>query len=100
MQFLVAALIGALGQAAASLVGRILLAMGIAYVTYSGIDIVFTWAQQKIITNMQGLGSTTVSFLAWMYVDKCISMIISAITASFILNGITSGSFTKMVHKP
>jgi hypothetical protein len=99
MQFLVAQLIGALAVAAASLVGRVLLALFFSYVTYKGFDTGITFVLNQIKNSMSGVPTTVASFIAWCWVDKGVSMIVSAVLASVAIRGITNGSITKMVLK-
>ena len=99
MQFLVASLIGALGRAAASLVGRVLLALGISFVTFTGLDVGITWLLNQIKANMAALPAEVLSFLAWLWVDKAISLIFSAYTAALSIKTIGGTSITKMVTK-
>jgi hypothetical protein len=99
MEFLVAALVGALIQAAASLVGRVLLAMFIGYVTYTGlqtgIDALFNQIQQ----NFSLLPQQAVSLLGFLWVDKAISTLFSAYAAAAGIKMAGSTTLKKMVVK-
>ena len=90
---------GLLLQIAASLVGRVLLALGIGYVTYSGFDVGVTWLLTQIKSNISSMGSDTVSFLAWLWVDKAIGLIFSAYSAALVVKMAGSTKLTKMVTK-
>lgn len=99
MPIFVAALVGALAQAAASLTGRVLLALGIGFVAYQGIDVVLSGLQANVISNMSGLPAKTVTVLSMCKVDVAAKMIFSAITARLTINGLTSGLIKRMVTK-
>jgi len=88
MPFLTA-LIGALLTVASSLVGRVLLALGLSFVTYSGLNTSIDWLLAQIKSNMGSMPAEIVAFLGWMWVDRAISMIFSAyvVAMSFKLAG-------------
>jgi len=96
MQFIVPFFVGALGQAMASLVGRVLLALGVSFVTYTGLSVGLDAAKDAVITNMVGLPAQTVAFLAWMKIDQGLSMIFSATAAALVIRGLTSAGITRM----
>jgi hypothetical protein len=98
MPIIIAAFLGGLATAAASLVGRVLLALGMSYVAYSGIDTALGTLKTLIITNMaSGLGSAVVGLLGVFKVDVAISMIFSAFAARLVLMGLTSGVVKKLM---
>jgi hypothetical protein len=99
MPLFIAAILGGLLQIAASMVGRVLLSLGLSFVVYSGINIGFDLLKNAVITNMQGMGADTVSFLAWLWVDKAISLILSTYSAALALKLSGSTTITKLVHK-
>lgn len=99
MQFIVAAVLGGLLQIAGSLVGRVLLALGIGFVTYAGFQVGIDWLLGQIKSNMSGLPSEVLSFLAWLWVDKAISMVFSAYSAAAAIQMAGGDTLTRMVHK-
>lgn len=96
---LVWALGGLLLQLVGSFVGRVLLSLGIGYVTYAGFDLSITWLLNQIKSNMSSMGAETVSFLAWLWVDKAIGVVFSAYSAALLVKMAGSAKFTKMVTK-
>jgi len=99
MQYLIPLLIGGLIDVCGSLVGRVLLALGMSFVTYAGFDALLGVIKAQIISDVSGAGSVAASFLSFMYVDKGISMIFSAVAVSLVLKGLTNGSLSKLVTK-
>ena len=97
--FLIHALIGALGVAAASLVGRVLLALGLSFVTYTGVEILMGTVMTSIRTNMSGMPASALSFLAYMWIDRAITMIFSAYTAAMFINMAGASKITRLVTK-
>ena len=95
----IAALIGALIQAAGSLVGQVLIALGIGYVTFTGVDASLEWAKSAVVSGVQGLPASAVQVAGLLKVGVCISMLTSAVTARLTLMGLTSGTVKRMVQK-
>ncbi|HTD06239.1 DUF2523 family protein [Undibacterium sp.] len=99
MQFLVAALLGGLVQIAASLVGRVLLAMFVSYVTYTGFSASTDFLVSSMKSSLFGMPAEIGSFLGWLWVDKALSLIVSAFAASLAVKLAGSDKLTKMVIK-
>jgi hypothetical protein len=95
----IAALLGGLLTIASSMVGRVLLALGMSYVTYKGFDTSVTWLLDQIKANINQMGADTVSFLAWLWVDKAIGVIFSAYAAALTVKMAGSTKLTKLVTK-
>ena len=92
-------LIGGLATAAGSIVGRALLALGISYVTFKGMDISLTAIFDSLKSNMAGLPAETLNFLGFLWLDKAISMIFAAYTAALAIKMAGKTSITKMITK-
>lgn len=82
-----------------SLVGRVLLAMGIAYVTFKGSDITIAFLLTNIKSSIGGMPAEVVSFLAYLWVDKAIGMLFAAFTVAMSFKLAGSAGVTKMVTK-
>ena len=99
MQFVIAAVIGALLQICASLVGRVLLALGISFVTYTGFDIGITALLNEIKTTFGGLPTEVLNVLAWLWLDKAIGLIFASFAAALVIKMAGGNTLTKMVMK-
>ena len=99
MPVFIGALIGALVQAAGTLVGRVLISLGIGYAVYSGVDASITWARDQAIWAIGAAGGNTVRVAAAMKVGVCISMRTSALLARLTIKGLTGGVKNRMVVK-
>ena len=99
MPLLMAALWGALISMAGTLVGRVLISLGIGYVVYSGVDASIAWAKAQWLASLTGVPAAAVAFAGMLKVGVCVSMLLSALTARMVLQGMTSGAVTKMVTK-
>jgi hypothetical protein len=96
---LAASLIGGLAQAATSLVGRVLIALGIGYVTYAGLDVLLDFIKTRVFQELLSVDPTIIGIMAVLNVDRAINVVLSAIAARLLLIGLTSGSITRMVTK-
>jgi len=99
MPLFIAALIGALVQAAGTLVGKVLLSLGIGYVSYTGVDASITFARDALIQSFNGLPPVALQVAGTMKLGVCVSILTSALVARMTLAGLTSGSIKKMVVK-
>lgn len=99
MPAILLALFSGLGMAMSSLVGRVLVALGIQYVTYTGLDVGFDWVLGEAMTNLAGLPVEVANMIGLFRIDDAIQIIAGAVAARWAIAGLTSGSLTKMVLK-
>lgn len=99
MPVFVAAFLGGLAQIAASLVGRVLLALGMSYVTYKGIDASITFLVSHVMQTLQGLPADILQIAALTKIDKAIAILSAAFMVRLTLNGLTGGAIKKLVVK-
>jgi hypothetical protein len=99
MLALVRVLLGGLLTVSGSMVGRVLLALGMSYVTYKGFDVSINFLLDQIKSNIGGMGADTISFLAWLWVDKAIGLIFSAFGAAMTIKMAGSTKLTKLITK-
>lgn len=100
MPIFLAALLGGLVQICGSLVGRVLLSLGIGYATYGGLSVLATWIKDEIFDHMSSLPIGILNSLALMQVDVAINIVFSAYAARMVLAGFRpNGTITKMIIK-
>lgn len=99
MPLFVAALLGGLVQVAGSIVGRVLIALSIGYVTYSGLSALLDSVKAQVMVLLSGGPATIVTIMALLKVDVAVSIIFSAYAARLVLAGLTSDKLTRMVVK-
>ena len=99
MPVFVAAIGGMLINIVGTLVGRVLIALGISVVTYTGVSASLDWLKAGALSALAGLPADMVGLIAYMKVGVCISIITSAIAARAVINGISGDSFKKWVMK-
>jgi hypothetical protein len=93
------ALGGLLLNLCGNLVGRVLLSLGIGYVAFKGFDLTIAWLLTQIKSNLSAMPFETVNFLAFLWVDKAISMIFSAYSCAVLVKLAGSANITKMAVK-
>lgn len=99
MPLFLAAFLGALVSAAGTLVGKVLISLGIGLVVFTGVDASIAWARDMALTNIQALPPDVVGILSTLKVGVFISMISSALVVRMTLQGLTGGSIKRMVQK-
>ncbi len=91
--------IGGIGVAMGSLVGRLLVALGVTYTTYTGVTILSDWLYANMISSFGMMPAYVSQFLGWLWFDKALSMIFSAWVAACALKVGAGGSITRMQFK-
>jgi len=87
MPAFVAAIGGMLLNMAGGLVGQVLLSLGIAVITYQGVDVALDRLKSDAVTALLGLPPQVVALLSYMKVGVAISIITSAIAVRLGLTG-------------
>jgi len=99
MPVFVAAIGGMLINLVGTLVGRVLIALGISVITYTGISTTLDFLKAQAIGAFAGLPPEVFGLLGILRVGQCISIVTSAIAAKMVIDGVTSDTFKKWVHK-
>ncbi|WP_291472501.1 DUF2523 domain-containing protein [Acidovorax sp.] len=82
-----------------TLVGRVLIALGISVITYTGISTTLDFLKAQAIGAFAGLPPEVFGLLGILRVGQCISIVTSAIAAKMVIDGVTGDTFKKWVHK-
>lgn len=84
-----------------SLVGRVLLALGLGVVEFAGFQFLFSKIKNMIVGYFQQAGPEIMGVLYTAQVDVCLSITFSAILIKMTLQGLNSanGTFKKMGMK-
>jgi hypothetical protein len=72
-------------------VTKTLLILGLSYVTYLGIDILFTEAEQAVFDNLGGLPAAALNYALMTGIDVYLTLTFSAMTAAVVIKGISAG---------
>lgn len=90
---------GMLLQVVGSLAGRVLIALGVGVVTYTGMSATLDWVKMQALASISLLPPEVVGMLSVMKVGVCISIVTSAIAARALIDGIGSDTFKRWVIK-
>lgn len=99
MPVFIAALLGGLVSAAGSLVGRVLIALGVGFVSYQGLDVALAFIKTEVLTAVGGLPIEIVQIMSTLNFGVALNIMASAYTAKMTIAGLTSGAVKKMVWK-
>lgn len=99
MPVFIAAIGGMLLNLVGSLVGRVLIALGMSVITFTGINAALDQLKGMAIQQFSGLPPEVFGMLATMKVGVAISIVTSAISARMVLDGLTSDTFKRFVLK-
>ena len=72
-----AAILGALVQLAGTLVGKALIALGIGFTVYKGVDTSISWAKTNVFASLSGLDPLTLQLLGVLQVGTAINILFS-----------------------
>lgn len=99
---LASAIVGFLAQACVSLVGRVLVALGIGFVSFTGISIMLDGMKSLFLQYVAGAGTlpwNVVGILGVLKVGTSMNMILTTLAIRASLAGLSGGSMRKMVQK-
>ena len=96
MPIWVASLVGGLIQVVGTIVGKVLLSLGIGFVVFNGAEASLDFARDQFLTGINGLPADAIAIAGLMKIGVCVSMILSAFAARLLLMGLTSGAIKKM----
>lgn len=99
MPIFIAAIGGMLINVAGTIVGRVLIALGIGVVTYTGISASLTFLKQQAIASFFSLPGEILAIVGAMKVGVAISIVSSALVARMVLNGLTGDTMKRLVYK-
>lgn len=91
--------VGGLVSAAGSMAGRALMALGIGYVSYKGMDVLLDGIKSIVVSNFSGAGTEVLGVLTLLKIGESVNITFSAISAKFAIGGMRSGVIKKMAVK-
>ena len=94
-----ASLIGGLISVTGTIVGRVLVALGVGVVTYTGVQFGIDSLLSNLDSAISGVPADILGLLGFMRVGEAINIIISAMSARMLLNGLHGDTIKKWVLK-
>jgi hypothetical protein len=92
------ALIGHLATAMGAFVYRALMALGVGFATYTGITLAIGAVKTQAIAGVNALTGDALGLVGYLWLDKGLTLIFSAIVAALAMKGI-NGSIKRIVLK-
>ena len=99
MPVFVMAIGGMLINIVGTLVGRVLVALGISVITYTGSTVTLDALKAQAISAFSGLPPEVFGLLGILRVGQCISIVTSAIAAKLVIDGLTGDTMKKWMYK-
>lgn len=97
--FLIPAIAGALLSIASSLVGRVLVALGLGAIAYTGVNAALTYFSDRVVTAANSAGVIIAGMLAVLQLDVCVAIFTAAALARLAIAGATSGTIKRLALK-
>lgn len=98
MPYIIGLLWGAFGLTLKSMVGRVLLALGISFITYQGVDLLLDSMHDAAFAHLNSTAVDLIGIVGLAKIPQSLNVVFSALAARYALQGLTS-SFSKMVIK-
>ena len=90
-----AALWGSLTEVMGTMVGRVLISLGMGVISYKSMDISVAWAKDHFFTAAGGLPSPAIHAMGLMQIDTAVEMVCSAILMRLTFKGMAGGVMKK-----
>lgn len=97
--FLLPAFGGALITFAGSVVGRVLIALGMQVVVFAGMTAAFEFFYDLVISNVTGMGATAMQVFGLLRIDQCVAVLVGAAAAKYLLSGVLNGGMSRLLMK-
>lgn len=97
MPAIVAMLLGGFINIVGTMAGRVLVALGIGIVTYTGMNALVGQLSNSIVLAFSALPSGVLDIVYALKLGQAIGIIMSATSARLVLNGVTSDGFKRFV---
>ena len=92
-------ILAGLANAAGSIVFKTLAALGIGFVTYTGVDLLMSGAEAKIFELLGTLGPNTVALYGVLKIGQCIKTVFVGLGMRAAFMGVTDGRVSKMLGR-
>jgi len=99
MPWIIAVSIGLLAKGLESLIGRVIIALGVGVVTATGIDLALSAMKAQTVTALTGIPSQWAQLLGLADIDICASMLMGAVISAFGVRAV-AGSLTWWKFRP
>jgi hypothetical protein len=91
--FLGTLLVGLVG----SIIGRILLVLGLTVVYYRGIDVALTWLKSQMYDQFNAMPAVAIQLIGVLQISTCVNILFTAMGIKVTLLGLNSEGFKRLV---
>jgi xanthosine utilization system XapX-like protein len=91
--FLATALVGLVG----SMIGRILVVLGLSVVYYRGLDVALTWFKDTIYAQFDAMPPSVIALIGVLQISTCVNIMFTAMGIKVTLLGLNSEGFKRLV---
>lgn len=99
MPLILASLLGGLINISGTLAGRVLIALGVGIVTYTGVQTGVDAILSNLDSALAGVPADILGLLGHMKVGQALNIVISALSARMLLDGLKGDTVKKWVLK-
>lgn len=99
MPVFIAAIWGAFVRMIPHIVGQILISLGIASITYVGMDMTINHFKADALAGLSMLPPEAIALIGYLKVGQCINMVFSSMLARMAYNGMKNGAMKKLGRK-
>lgn len=91
--FLATALLGIVG----SVIGRVMVMLGLTVVYYRGLDVALTWFKAQIYTQFDAMPPSVIALIGVLQISTCVNILFTAMGVKVTLLGLNSEGFKRLV---
>lgn len=97
----IASLIGGLIQASMSMVGRVLVGLGVGVVSFGGVSLLVTEAKTRAFSYLDQASAVAqiAQFMGILQIGTCLNILFSALMIRLVLQGLQGDTIKKWVTK-
>jgi len=99
MPLWVASILGGLIEVVGTLVGKVLVSLGMGFTVFTGAQALLDFARAEFLSGIGGLPADAIAMAGILKIGVCVSMILSAFSARLLLMGLTGGTLKRLTVK-
>ncbi|PND36698.1 hypothetical protein C1O66_03575 [Paucibacter aquatile] len=96
---LIGSIIGGITAAVGTLVGRVLVSLGVGFVAYQGVNLTAEWIRDQASQKFAALPGDVYTVIQLLQVPAVINVYFSAWMASLVVSGLQSGTIVKSIQR-
>jgi len=94
-----ASLVGAIIQVSGTIVGKVLVSLGFGLAVYTGLSTGLSWLSSQVVSYAGNVPANVMATMGALKLGVICNILLSALSARMLLNGISSGTLKRWVVK-